>query len=211
MPGPSPNPTAARDAKVIYHEFVHAVADAIARLQRPVINHDRSNRRFLEAVQSAAMAEGMADYFACSLAARFGDPSACWGTFQFSRATNKVTWKVERKLEDGHNLAGLVDYPRDDLQKETNRKIDKLYYSWGEHWGRYLWALRRHDSIGADVADVLVAHSMFFLTRWAGFVLGVWALVLADHLLFGGEHARLITELSGIESRLYATESLYAA
>ncbi len=202
MPGPSPNPTAARDAKMIYHEYVHAVADALARLQRPVINHDRGNRRFLEAVQSAAMAEGMADYFACSLAARYGDPSACWGEFHLARSTRKVTWKVRRRLEAESNLAELIDYSREELKKSNARAINQLYYSWGVHWGRYLWALRQHPKIGPDVADVLIAHSMFFLTRWAGFALGVWALVLADQLLFAGEHAVDIKRLSGIEHRL---------
>ena len=211
MRGPSPNPTAARDAKMIYHEFFHAVADAIARLQRPVINHDRKNRRFLEAVQSAAMAEGMADYFACSLAARYGDPSACWGEFHLDSSTNKVTWKVRRKLEDQYSLADLIDYSRKKLEESKASAIDRLYYRWGVHWGRYLWALRQHPKIGADVADILVAHSMFFLTRWAGFALGVWALVLADHLLFAGEHAEVIRALSGIEHRLQATKSFYAA
>ena len=70
----------ARDARILYHEYVHAVTDSLARLQRiDKSGKDSDNKRLLEMIQSVAMDEGLADYFACSLAQRQGAPSASSG------------------------------------------------------------------------------------------------------------------------------------
>ena len=54
--------------------------------------------------------------------------------------------------------------------------------------------LRIRTLLGSEIADMLIANSIFFLTRWSTFGMGVRALVLTDRLLFGGVHERDILE-----------------
>ncbi|MDY7077180.1 MAG: hypothetical protein SXV54_09675 [Chloroflexota bacterium] len=173
--------TQAREARVLYHEFVHVVTDALARLRR---QDKGKSERFL---QAAAMDEGLADYFACSLAARHGVRRAYFGRLKLDQEAGELEWEVERTLGPslskafGYNLRPTYD---------ANLTSEENIYKWGEQWGRYLWQLR--CALGVEVADMVIAHSIFFLTRWSTFEMGVLAIMLADRLLFEGVHESVI-------------------
>lgn len=178
--------TQAREARVLYHEFVHVVTDALARLRR---QGKEKNQRFL---QAAAMDEGLADYFACSLAARHGVRRAYFGKLKLDQETETLKWEVERTL--GPSLSRAFGY---NLRPRYNASLtsEENIYEWGEQWGRYLWQLR--CDLGVEVADIVIAHSIFFLTRWSTFEMGILAIMLADRLLFGGIHESAILKDAG--------------
>lgn len=205
--------TAARDARVLYHEFVHVVTDALARLRR----EDPANvedPRALQILQAAAMDEGLADYIACSLAVRAGAADASFYpppvvvgdgaglAWNVAGAPNEPI-KARVRVLGGARETGYAPLPYDELRAATADKlprgqdatpvIDQLIYAWAELWGRFLWRLR--CELNPDVADALAAHSIFFLTRWSSFGSGVLALAMADQLLFDGMHVDKIIEL----------------
>ena len=168
--------TAARDPRVVYHEFVHVVTDAIARLHRA---GRLITPRASEALQAQAMDEGVADYFACSLAAQQGAKKALF----YYRNNRK--WAMRRNLDpDPAPEARQEQVDTQNLVSETSWNQEK--YRLGQLWGQYLWQLRK--AIGAELADMIIVHSLFFLTRWATFVQGRDAIQLADRLLFGSKH-----------------------
>lgn len=186
--------TAVRDARVVYHEFVHVVTDAIARLHRA---GRLINPRASEALQAQAMDEGLADYFACSLAVQQGAKKALF----YYRANRK--WVVRRDL-DPEGVQQPVQEQVDLQELGSESAWNQKKYSLGQLWGRYLWKLRK--DLGAELADMLVVHSLFFLTRWATFVQGQDAIRLADQLLFGSSHEKVIVDkyeevMSGIRFR----------
>jgi hypothetical protein len=191
--------THALDARILYHEFVHAVTDALARINR----HDHSavtDPRYREIIQAMAMDEGLGDYFACSLAVRVGAEWASFIPLMFIR-DERLAWETTTVRRLGGGRAEQYSAENFDLHKvftdalpataeEAARKGDMIMYGWGEQWGRYLWSLR--CALGEEIADLLIAHSIFFLTRWATFGLGVLALALADRMLFEGAHQEAI-------------------
>lgn len=194
--------THARDPRILYHEFVHAVTDALARLNR----HDPAaakDPRYHQMAQAAALDEGLADYFACSLAVRAGAANAHVYILRPNAANGGIdlAWRDGRRTLGKSRADGYQAYPynlaiaadeRAALKEDT---FEPLAYRWGEHWARYLWDLR--VQLGAEVADTVIAHAIFFLTRWASFGLAVLSLALADQLLFGGTHRREILDRGG--------------
>jgi len=197
----------------LYHEFVHAVTDALARLNR----HEKvgpQEPRALQVWQAAAMDEGFADYFACSLAVRKQAPDAFFyappaiedaddaeqagavpAGIAEDQPQQQLKWpaanirKLGGRREDGDGYPALeydlsCDSARQAIQDGSPIQVDEMIYQWAEQWGRYLWALR--TKLGAEVADTLIAHSLFFMTRWSTFESGVLAIALAERLIFGG-------------------------
>jgi len=172
--------TAVRDPRLVYHEFVHVVTDAIARLHRA---GRLLTPRSKEILQAQAMDEGIADYFASSLAERQGAIKA-----QAYYLKSEGKWGIVRDLDPGNETDELEPIKIGELTNGT--KWNKKKYELGELWGRSLWQLRK--SLGAEIADILIAHSIFFLTRWATFEQGSHALLLADRLLFSASHRETI-------------------
>jgi hypothetical protein len=211
--------TDARDPMVIYHETVHAITDALARLRRsdPMGWH---KPRHLKFVQASAMDEGFADYFACALAEQQGAACPIVGTLALVEDVDsndpQLAWTPRRRLEGNpkSNSPAARDRARRQVARQIGFVFDKqqgyfdnasdLYIQttierWGNYWARFLWQIRKE--LGAAIADVLIAHSLFFLTRWSDFRLGVAALIMADRLLFGGNHRTKIIAISGIDQR----------
>lgn len=180
--------TDARCARIAYHEFVHAVTDALARLRRND-EVDPENPRLTHIIQAQSMDEGFADYFACSLAARLDNCEPFIGPMTFNKSKLAID-SCPRDLKG--DLLKLPELGHNNGQQPFDfENIDtQIIYNWGEVWGRFLWHLR--EELGLEVADTIIAHSLFFLTRWATFGLGVMALLLADQLLFGGIHGEKI-------------------
>jgi hypothetical protein len=179
--------TDAYEPRVLYHEFVHAVTDALARLRR----QDKTAKEspyYEQFLQAAAMDEGLADYFACSLAARQGMEKAEFGMFK-PNDDDDIEWRPERTLGD-LTQAQTYELNFQEIKPYANSG-DKIYPT-GEQWGRYLWQLR--CDLREETADTLIAHSIFFLTRWATFGLGVLAIMTADRLLFNGANQKTISD-----------------
>jgi hypothetical protein len=193
--GTQPLCTQAREPRVIYHEFTHAVTDSLARLQRGNWT-DGAHRRHWQLLQAAAMDEGLADYFACSLAARSGDadPKFALLKIAFGRIVYDIDQQRMLTLQQGETewLKPILQPEPADFAAKRDGFFEGLKYDWGTRWGKFLWQLRTQDKIGAEAADLLVATSLFFLTRWSTIVGGVLALLQADQLLFGGVHRRSI-------------------
>jgi hypothetical protein len=191
--------TQAREPRVIYHEFTHAVTDSLARLQRGDWTNG-GHRRHGQLLQAAAMDEGLADYFACSLAARSGDPDPKFALLKIARG--RVVYDIDRQrmltLQKGETawLEPILQPEPADFATKGAGFFEELKYDWGKRWGQFLWMLRTQEKIGAEAADLLVATSLFFLTRWSTIVGGVLALLQADQLLFGGVHRRIIGEIA---------------
>ena len=198
--------TDARDPRIVYHEYVHAVTDALARLGRPNLA-DRANDRFIQMIQACAMDEGLADYFACSLAARFGAQEPQFGTLRLT--AGRLTWRVERDLAgttavpsaseaalNSATAAIALEWQNAQSANASNPPLEEMIYRWSLPWSRYLWRLRSPELLGVEIADMVIANSILFLTRWSDFAMGVWALVTADQLLFRGIHRDRI--LSGV-------------
>jgi hypothetical protein len=212
--------TSARDPRILYHEFMHAVTDAFARLNRQA----KVGPGVLRAAliwQAAAMDEGLADYFACSLAVRAGAdnaffyaPPAISSIPMPAAAGTLLTIGAPRphKLQLSWRQAGRVrrlggarpDYPPiEGYQLNIDQSVlsanvdlpavERQIYLWGEQWGQYLWHLR--SVLGVEIADTIIAHSILFLTRWSTFGQGVLAIALADSLLFDGRHQADILRL----------------
>lgn len=198
--------TDARDARWIYHEYVHAVTHTIAQFRRPT-REELQRANAFQMIQACAMDEGLADYFACSLAEQQGAEMAEFGQILQSDETKAFVWKTLRRLSSDQppcsNDLGTIREAPLRIKEEwdvSNESPEKLYYRWGECWGRFLWQLRGKDKLGVEVADMLVAHSLFFLTRRSDFGAGVWALIMADRRLFNGTHEHIIRELAQVDT-----------
>jgi len=200
--------THARDPRVLYHEYVHAVTAALAGLDRAGQGNAKDGR-YLQMIQAASCDEGSADYFACSLAARNGAPNAHLYVVRRENEAldaSPITW---HRMGGRRILGGAgPDYapytahlkPEQALAQEvaalqgagksSHEIFEQLIYHWGEQWARYLWKLRQAYS--PDVVDTIVAHSFLLLSRTASFGHAVLALALADQLLFGGNHQEAI-------------------
>jgi hypothetical protein len=185
--------TQAREARVIYHEFTHAVTDALARLHRGN-QMDEGYQRRVQVLQAAAMDEALGDYFACSLAARAGVAQPTFGILEIDNA-QLPKWTELRNLMP-HPSSALAGRRLLRFSLKPDEVRDAPIYRWGKLWASYLWQLRCDSEIGPDNADRLIANSLFFLTRWTTGVGGLLALLLADVLLFNGVHLNRIQELA---------------
>jgi hypothetical protein len=191
--------THARNSRTLYHECLHAITDALARLHRQDLDSAQSRQAF-ELFQAAAMDEALADYFSCTIVAQEGDSIAAYRRLRGDPDGN-VEWS--RKLADRRQLdAGSLDLSIvDHHQKPEGDQQEKLpveiIYDWCQHWARYLWLLRKQ--IGIEVADMLIANSIFFLNRWSTFGLGIIALLTADRLLFEDRHWSIILDTARIQ------------
>lgn len=257
--------TYAREPRVLYHEFTHAVTDALCRLNRGDTEFRQGEAAPGDSLQAAAMDEGLADYFACSLAERDGGeplvyafmergeerhvpppppvnppevlvpapmnltlegrariplqgaPQAAANAPQDENAPpNENASQVAANLPGDDDAPAANENPQADnapageqnparlsiigprrveapltwedvkIISEENPSPENpgdIIYVWGNLWSRYLWQIR--VNLGREIADTLIAHSLFFLTRWSTFPQGVLALILADYLLFG--------------------------
>jgi len=188
--------TEARDSMIIYHEYVHAVTHTLASLRHQ--DHKAvKNPRYRDMLQAAAMDEGLADYFACSLAASEGAKIPQIGTLRQYVARDrkvKLKWRSQRELDLKPEL--LLVYK--ESIAHLSEQEDKVIYQWGEQWSRFLWNLRSHDKIGAEVADTLIAHSILYLSRWSSFNVGILAILLVDQLIFRGIHREYILAVSAL-------------
>ncbi|MEZ4674004.1 MAG: hypothetical protein R2932_07135 [Caldilineaceae bacterium] len=86
--------TDARSCRTVYHEYVHVVTDSLVRLRRQRKTNSPHARR-VEILQAAAMDEGLADYFASSMAAQLGDYAATYRVLKFENNGSTLVWSSE--------------------------------------------------------------------------------------------------------------------
>ena len=193
--------TCAREPRVLYHETIHAVTDALARLNRGNADNEAEIRddgdgtpqlQATDELQASALDEGYADYFAASLMAQDAPDARPLYYKLMSNATPTSTdllhrVKTIRRLDDADSIDKFFAPLRDPTKIDATTR-----YEWGILWSQFLWRLR--SSLGAQIADRIIAHSILFLTRWATFSQAVMGLVTADYLLFGQKSKQLADE-----------------
>lgn len=202
--------TDARNPRTIYHEYVHVVTDALARLQRQR-KSDKPHWRLSEMLQAAAIDEGLADYFASSLAAQQGDTAAIYRILRYNANRLSFVWQTTPPSErttfpakwttpDDRLCRPLQSGPMDlaSINDPCYTLEPNEVYLWCQQWARYLWLLRLQ--LGVEVADMLIANSILFLTRWSSFSLGVLALIAADQQLFGGQNRATIIRTARLDT-----------
>lgn len=137
-------------ADIVYHEFAHAITDVVSRLFRSPSS------------ESKGLAEGYADYVACSILddPRFGD----WVTDNPDGARNCAKPKVAR-FQDVVNPSREHDI--------------------GNVWAALLWDLR--GNLGSAHTDRMVATSLQHLVPGSSIAAAVNALVTADGDLGGND------------------------
>jgi hypothetical protein len=191
--------TQARSPHILYHEYVHAVTDAIARLGRgrAIGKKDKHLRQIL---QAKALDEGLADYFACSLAERNGAQYAQVGELKVvggelvlqDSARDLESSSTVTQKEISNQFNHLLNKGEQAFQAGAEADIEARIYELGTLWSHFLWRFRK--KVDRDVADTIIANSIFFLTRWASFGLALQALSMAARLLFGDAFAKVISE-----------------
>lgn len=145
----------AEDAEVIFHEYAHAIEEAIV----PGIG---------TAGESEALLEGFSDFFSASISASPGRTAfgatcvADWDAVTFSGGTPPCL----------RRLPSLRRYP-DDIVGQRHED--------GQIFSSALWRLR--EAIGRDEATRLAIEAHFYLSPASGFLDAAYALFLADTAL----------------------------
>ena len=117
----------------------------------------------MEMIQSVAMDEGLADYFACSLAqpqgapvGEFGDIVARAGHFLWIVGPRCIRPKnadlrsvIDMEVGNLRALCGCLQ-PSDGAGQGPTRSLEDFFYQWGTIWASFLWKLR--DEIGREAA-----------------------------------------------------------
>lgn len=132
---------------------------------------------------TASLGEGFGDYWAGSYSIRYNDYYSHW-TFNW----------------DGHNpfWAGRrLDFPG---VYPDNWSTNDIYHN-GQIWASTLWEIRA--DVGGDETDAIVLQAHYYLTTGATAVDNAESLVLADQLLFDGEHEESI--LNALYTRGFLT------
>jgi hypothetical protein len=159
------------DADVIVHEYGHSV-------------QDQARRFFGESLEGAAIGEGFGDYLAAAMSAQVTGGDARFDPCMFewdavSYTSNRCARRTDRGL----------------TKPQANRRCHREPHCVGEAWASALWELRAalgSDPAGRSIGDRVVMESNFMLARTSGFRDGARALIAADQLLYGGEHAAAI-------------------
>jgi len=120
-----------------------------------------------------SMAEGFCDYWA-------GTFSQGWSDFGSNLVFNWDGWRDDFWLGRRLDYPGI--YPDDWIEGE-------IYHN-GQIWSNCLWIIR--SQIGAKYADKIIVQSHYFLTNGASVEDAAFALLLADDLLFSGQHHLII-------------------
>jgi Zn-dependent metalloprotease len=159
------NPTS-RDADVIYHEYTHAVVASIVPYLNGVVKYN---------VFGAALNEGYADYFACTIN---DDP----GEGEYVVASDRGL----RNLQNHHHYPEDVNHPR--------RREPEAHWT-GMIWGGACWDLRQ--KLGAAVADQVIFGALFYLSQDgdADFQAAAQAVLAADQERYSGTHQEVIRQV----------------
>jgi Zn-dependent metalloprotease len=159
----------AEDAETIFHEFGHALQDAICR-------------DFGLSVEAAAMGEGFGDYFAASFfekkkPARYRKAVMAWDGLFIG-------------LEEGRKPPCMRSLDNELTYEDFKPYSDVLEHENGQIWSATLWDVR--ELLGRRRADVVIVESHFQLDAFATFARGARAILDANQNLFGGRQQRAL-------------------
>lgn len=156
----------AREDKVIYHEYTHAVTDYMAQL-----SYGYS--------EAGAIHEGNSDYFPASYTGRtlLGE-YCCYGYSLYQRNISSP------------RIATYSEYTGPNWGYPSVEPHDG-----GELWSRALWDLRQSGSIGSYYADRVAYRGLSGIPTNSSFLQYRQAIINADINYYGGTHANTIRHL----------------
>jgi hypothetical protein len=149
----------AEDAEIVWHEFGHAIQDAICP-------------DFGQSGEAAAMGEGFGDYWAAS----------------FFEGLKPKRYRLAVMSWDGVHMKGdppcvrRIDSPHTFETFDHSKNADE--HENGEIWAATLWEVRK--VLGRKKADKIIVESHFQLDGFTTFARGARAIIDADHHLNAG-------------------------
>lgn len=160
----------AREDKIIYHEYTHAVTDYVAHLYNPVNNGYN---------ETYAIHEGNSDYYAASFTGRtlLGEYSL-YGYPSYQRNISSP------------RIATYSDYTGPNWGYPSVEPHDG-----GELWATSIWDLRQSGSIGSYYANLVTYRGLSGIPTNSSFLQYRQAIINADINYYGGTHANAIRHL----------------
>jgi Zn-dependent metalloprotease len=161
----------AREDKVIYHEYTHAVTDYIAHLYNT--DYDGYNETF-------AIHEGNSDYYAAAFTGRtLALEYCCYGYPEYQRDISSP------------RIATYSEYTGPDWGYPAVEPHDG-----GELWSRVLWDLRQSGTgIGSYYADRVIYKGLNGLPTTCTFLQYRQSIINADINYYSGNHAQTIRHI----------------
>jgi len=155
------------DAEVIWHEYGHAIQDN----QCPW---------FGIGAESAALAEGFADYFAATMSQQFTAFQSEYVAEWDATSRTSITPPHLRRVD------GVNRYPIEfALQKNAHKN--------GEIWSGVLWQINQR--LGRDTANKIILEHTFYLSSDATFYEAALALLRVDDRLYGGANKQALLSI----------------
>jgi hypothetical protein len=152
----------AEDAEVVWHEFGHALQDAICP-------------DFGQSSEAAAMGEGFGDYWAGSFFERLKPQRYRLSVMSWDGVWYEGDPPCVRRLDSPRSFETFDHSPGGDEHEN------------GEIWSATLWEVR--ELLGRKRADRVIVDSHFQLDGFTTFARGARAMLDADHHLNRGAHA----------------------
>lgn len=164
----------AKEDKMIYHEYTHAVTDFVAGLSDATNGGDN---------ETFGIHEGNSDFFSGSYTGRtlIGDYAmAGWTIFQRNMTNPRIQ--------------NYTQY-NDPLKYELYNQPYHEKHLGGELWSAALWDMRTNSFIGQWAAEEDVFRGLFGLTQVTSFLQYRQAIINADINYHGGAHRKHIEHL----------------
>ncbi len=158
----------AREDKIVYHEYVHAVTDYVAQL-------------YYANTESGAIHEGNSDYYAGSFTNR-----SLQGEYI------SPVYAINQRDMTSPRIINYTQYNDPNLSYWIQYGYHEPHFG-GELWSAVLWDLRRSDTgIGSYYADRLIYSGLNAIPTNSSFLQYRQAIIDADINNYNGTHANTI-------------------
>lgn len=158
----------AREDKVIYHEYTHAITDYVAQLPPGY-------------TETGAIHEGNSDYFSGSFTSR-----SLQGEYI------SPVYIINQRDMDSPRIANYTQYNDLNLSYWQQYGYHEPHFG-GELWSAVLWDLRKSDTgIGSYYADRLIYSGLNAIPTNSSFLQYRQAIINADINYYNGTHANTI-------------------
>ncbi len=161
-------------------------ADVLRHEYGHALHHDAVGGD-LWGVDVRSIAEGLCDYWAATLSARTSDFRDNW----------VYNWDGHNSFWDGRVMTTSRTYPDD--------WADNLYDN-GTIWANSLWIMR--GQLEPDVADDIVAQSMYYLTPGIDPETAAQGMLQAEDDLYGGQYRSIVYHAFAVKGFLVETGTL---
>jgi hypothetical protein len=158
----------AEDGETVWHEFGHALQDAICP-------------DFGQSAEAAAMGEGFGDYWAASFFEGLKPKRYQLTVMSWDGSLYEGDPPCVRRIDSRHTFE-TFDHSKDADEHEN-----------GEIWAATLWEVRK--ALGRKRADKVIVESHFQLDGFTTFARGARAILDADHHLHAGRHAAALRRI----------------